>query len=208
MTGFRFLGRRRFGRLALCLVVGLLVLGAIGMGVYVLSARSSDETPAPPTSGDAAETLVTDLLFELDLTWSPPEALPDSDRRTISDALRYYSVQALFPSPAPDIVAGPLSAGLWVTRTVPTNLVSVSVFVRTADGQPFLSVTSADSTWAESAGWLEVQVRGASGRFHDNSVGVRFLTWEQGGRTYNVDFGNSLSLEQATAWLASWYTLP
>ncbi len=200
---------RRSSTWPLAMLVGLLVLAAIGLGIYFLvAARDADETTTSSASDGSNGAPVTDIAFELDLTWSPPEALSDPDRRTISDTLSYYGVQALFPSPAPDAVDGPLSGGLWLTRTIPTNYVDVIVFVRTEDGQPLLSVTSGDSTWTGSEDWSEVQVRGKSGRFYDNSVGVKFLTWKEGGRTYSVEFGHLLSLEQATAWLDSWYTLP
>jgi hypothetical protein len=192
------------------LILGLLVLAAIGVGVYFLvAALSGAETTTSSGSTASGDTpVVTGISMDLDLTWSPPEAIPDPDRRTISDTLDHYGVQALFPSPAPDVVDGPLSGGVWVTRTVPTDFVDVTVFVRNEDGQPLLSVTSGDSTWTGSEDWAEVQVRGEPGRFYDNSVGVRFLTWKEGGRTYSVEFGDLLTLDQATTWLDSWYTLP
>jgi hypothetical protein len=210
MQGFRVAGRHgRSRRLALYLAVGLLALAAIGVGVYLLAtAHHNGETPTSSAADDSDAPLVTDIALELNLTWSPPEVLSDSDRRTISDTLSYYGAQALFPSPAPDFVHGALSGGLWVTQTIPTHYVTVVVFVRTEDGQPLLSVSSGDSTWTDAEGWSQVQIRGTSGRFYDNSAGVEFLTWNEGGRTYSVEFGDSLSLEQAATWLASWRTLP
>jgi hypothetical protein len=155
-----------------------------GRGIFVATrkpnARSDDETSSQ-SAGLGGGPEVTNINWELDLTWSPPEALPDSQKRTICDSLNYYGVQALFPSPAPGGVGGPTSAGLWLTRTIPTNIVEVSVFVGTKDGNPLLSVRSGDSTWADSENWAEVPVRGNTGRFTANSAGLTFLTWKEGG---------------------------
>jgi hypothetical protein len=192
------------------LVLGSIVLAAVGVGAYfAVAALSGGGSVTQPTPGGSQDTtMITDISFVLDLSWSPPEALPAGDEQTIRTSLGYYGVEALFPSPVPVVTGGPFSAGLWLTRTIPTNHISVSVLVRGADGQPILSVTSGDSTWAGSDDWSRVDVRGQPGRFYDNGAGVKFLAWQEAERTYSVDFGRAISLEQVVAWLGSWYRLP
>jgi hypothetical protein len=175
--------------------------------------NSSDSIATTTTADDtqSSVTVITIISRELDLTWSPAEAPPDSIKQQISDTLTRLGVHALFPSPAPDVIVDALTGSIWVTRTVPTNHVTALVEVWRAEArQPLMGVSSLESAWAVSPNddWSEVQVRGESGRYYQNGAGLTFLRWEEGDQTYSATFGDELTLDQAIAWLGSWYILP
>ena len=201
--------RQKRRRLTLVVVAGVVALAVIGVEVYrAVTPPNSGEGAGSSAQRDSQTTVITDMALELDLTWSPPESLPSANRVDITDALARYGVHALFPSRAPSVVTGPLLGRFWLTRTVPANRVGAHVFVTTEAGQPVISVTSGESTWIDSEDWSAVAIRGMPGRFERNSAGLTFLTWEEGGRFYSVEFGDRLTLDQAAAWLVTWETVP
>jgi hypothetical protein len=171
-----------------------------------------DATSATEASGStdtpSTDTLVTDMGMDLDLTWSLAGGLSAADTATISDALRKRGAHMLFPAGQPEWVPASSSAEFLLYVTIPTAIVSPTVWTHDKDGGVLLSVDSAPTAPDRTgAGGQATQVRGQPGQVYQTPGAVTMIEWTENGQFFHAELG-AVSLDQALEWLKSWRSLP
>jgi hypothetical protein len=155
----------------------------------------------------SAPTGTTINVVQLELSWSPADALPAEDEEKLNAALEQGRLRMLLPSSAP--VSGSVAARLSLYRSAP-SLQHSSVLTLYLNDEPLglLSISTSSAPPMELDG-SPVQVRGLTGEVLIVPQATCFLQWHEDGQVYVVDFHiDQLSVEQLVAWLAEWRRLP
>lgn len=182
--------------------------------VAACSSSSSSTSSSLSTSSSPSTSLspvVTGITREVEVNWSPADRVDPEALSEIESGLRGQGVWTLFPSDFDPIVGLELSAGFWLLRTFPTDLVTAGLFLRDAAGQVVFSVESNDPRLQPPCGdrrsdYPPVTVRGVSGCAVTNDRGFTVIEWEEGDRMFQA--GSELDLDEAVDWLTRWHRIP
>lgn len=170
---------------------------------------SSSSTSSPPAT--SLSPVVTGITREVEVDWLPADRIDPEALSEIESGLHDHGVWTLFPSDFDPVVGLELSAGFWLLRTFPTDLVTAGLFLRDAAGQVVFSVESNDPRLQPPCGdrpseYRPVTVRGADGCAVTNDRGFTVIEWAEGDRMFQA--GSQLDLDDAVDWLARWHTIP
>jgi len=173
-----------------------------------------------PPSTAAPTPIVTVAPFPgFEITWEPADDIEQVQARVEAELARGDATM-LLPVDLPQGVDGSV-ARLTIYETVPTDLVSVVVYVsfQRDGGDLGLSLTSMRAAktsltckgrvGGQAAGglsnWEVLEIRTFPGCVATNEAGLTFIEWEEGESWYHVE--THLAPDEALSWLDSWRTV-
>jgi hypothetical protein len=187
----------------------------------VTSSLSMTSTISAITSTSGPTTAATqgenDIHTLADVSWSPVQAMPETEAASASEALSARGLRMLFPSAASFAAPGPVQ-GEFIMQWVPaTGVIDLIVRAKTDDGA-WVALTSSPNPsemvvfgTEDSTRATEVIVRGQPGRVYPRSdVTTQIIFWQEAGQYFALwhRWLPELTAEQVIAWLDSWYWLP